>query len=191
MKGIVENSPEQAMLRLTLGNNEYISSKNNADVLQYLRDSTAVNEQNPYAIILTCSDSRINPEYIFSAGIGDLFIIRTAGNVVSPFDIGSIEYAVKYLGTKVIVVMGHSLCGAVAAAYNGMHLDGHVADIIDEILPGISGAADAVEAENLNIAHSYERVLESAIVRELKEANKIIVVKAKYDLRSGRVDFFE
>jgi carbonic anhydrase len=191
LEDIVINSPEQAIARLIEGNDVYRNSKNNnADISQSLREHTAKNEQRPYAVILTCSDSRVPPEHIFSAGIGDLFVIRTAGNVVGYFDIGSVEYGVRYLGAKVIVVMGHTMCGAVAAALEGMQFAGRIADIVNEIQPVINGAAGTIEAENLNIAHSYKKVLESPIVRELMDSNKIDVVQAKYDLHTGKVDFF-
>jgi carbonic anhydrase len=179
------------VLKLTQGNEAYIKNKNNtADISQDIREKTANNGQKPFAVILTCSDSRVPPEHIFSAGIGELFVVRTAGLTLSNFDIGSIEYGVMYLGAKLIVVMGHTQCGAVAAALDGKHPDGHVADVIADIRPAIEGAKGTTEAENLNIERTYRKVMESQIVRDLMEEGKISVVEAKYDLRTGKVDFF-
>ena len=185
------HSPEQALQKLKRGNEIYINSiKNNADISKRLRDDTAKNGQRPYAVIVTCSDSRVPPEHIFSAGIGDLFVIRAAGNVVDNFALGSIEYGVKHLVAKAIVIMGHDQCGAVSAAIAG-HIEGHITDIVKEIQSGIAGAENAAEAERFNITHSHRKITKSAIVRELIESGKITAVEAKYNMHTGKVDFLE
>jgi carbonic anhydrase len=176
--------------RLMKGNEAYISGKTNAaDISQDVREIAAKNGQTPYAVVLTCSDSRVPPEHIFSAGIGELFVVRTAGLTISNFDIGSIEYGVKYLGAKLVVVMGHTRCGAVAAAFEGKHLEGHVADVIADIRPAIMEAKETAEAENLNIERTYKKIMESNVIRDLAEMSKVEVIKAKYDLDTGKVDF--
>ena len=184
------HSPEQALQKLKRGNEIYINNRrNNADISKRLRHDTANNGQKPYAVIVTCSDSRVPPEHIFTAGIGDLFVIRTAGNTVDNIVLGSIEYGVKHLGAKIIVIMGHDHCGAVSAAIEG-HTEGHITDVVEEIQSGIEGAVDASEAERFNIAHSYRKSRESLIIRELIEADEITVVQAKYDMYTGKADFF-
>ena len=184
------NSPDQALQKLKQGNDSYLNSKNNSsDISASLRENTAKNGQEPYAVIVTCSDSRVPPEHIFSAGVGELFVIRTAGNVVDDFALGSIEYGVKHLGAKIILVMGHSQCGAVSAAIAGQ-AEGYINTILEEIKPGIRGVTDAAEAEKLNIANSSKKIMESDIVKELVEKGSLAIVQARYELHSGKVTFF-
>lgn len=186
----IKNSPDEAIRKLIHGNDKYINSiKNNADISVRQRAHTAENGQHPYAVILTCSDSRVPPEHIFSAGIGDLFVVRTAGNVVSDFELGSIEYGALHLEAKVIVVMGHSGCGAVAAALGG-HAEGNIVSIVNEIHTAIGETADPSEAENINIAHSYNIILESGIIKKLTDSKDLIVIQSKYDIHTGKVEFF-
>ena len=110
-------SAEQALERLRSGNALYLRSRTGSgDVSPEKRADTCENGQRPYAIIITCSDSRVIPESVFGAGIGDLFVIRVAGNVMDDHQLGSVEYAASHLGVKLIVVMGHNHCGAVDAA---------------------------------------------------------------------------
>ena len=117
-------APFEALEKLKKGNQDYISALTNpASIELDLRKNLATNGQQPYAVILTCSDSRVAPEHIFSAGLGELFVIRTAGNVVGDFELGSIEYGVEHLGAPIIVVMGHNHCGAVEAALSS-HAEG-------------------------------------------------------------------
>ncbi|MDR0324419.1 MAG: hypothetical protein LBI12_08255, partial [Treponema sp.] len=188
-KESVINTPEQAIQRLKQGNKTFINGiKNNADISIHLRESTAKYGQKPYAVILTCSDSRVPAELIFSAGIGELFVIRTAGNVVDEFDLGSIEIGVKLLGAKVVVIMGHHQCGAVVAALEG-NTDGHIASIVNEIRSGLGNTTDAEKAENLNITHSYNKIMKSTIVTELIKLKEIAVLQAKYNIKTGKVDF--
>jgi carbonic anhydrase len=181
-------TPEQAVLRLVKGNEEYINSKNNnAGVSKSLREDDK-GGQKPFAVILTCSDSSVPVEYIFSAGIGELFVVMTAGNVVNDFELGTVEFGIKQLGAKVVVVMGHRQCGAVAAALEG-NAEGYIADIVDEIRSGIGKEKKAEKAENLNIINSYNKILKSTIVTEMLRAKEIDVLQAKYDTQTGKVEF--
>ena len=185
--------PEQALEMLKQGNNHYLNSKNNnADISKERREHIAENGQNPYAVIVTCSDSRVVPEHIFSAGIGDLFIIRTAGNVVANIERGSIEYAVTELGAKLIVVMGHSKCGAVSAAMNSESGDigGYIAVLINEIKPAITNAANITEAERLNITNTRSEIMKSEIVSALVKSEEVVLIEAKYDIETGKAEFF-
>ena len=110
-------SASLALERLKAGNKNYIDAKKgSSDVSPEIRLETSKNGQKPYAIIISCSDSRVIPEYIFSAGIGELFVVRVAGNVIDNFQLGSIEYAAEHLGCKLVVALGHTQCGAVVSA---------------------------------------------------------------------------
>lgn len=185
----VVTTPQEAIEQLKSGNLEYLShDTNTGDISDELRTETATNGQHPYAIVVTCSDSRVPAEEIFNAGIGDIFVIRTAGNVIDKFELGSIEYGAEHLGAKVVLVMGHSGCGAVAAAIDG-GAEGNIISIVEEVKEGIGSETDKTAAENMNIAHSYEKVLESEIVNEKLETAELAVVQAKYDIATGEVDF--
>jgi carbonic anhydrase len=145
--------------------------------------------QKPYAVVVTCSDSRVPPEHIFSAGIGELFVIRTAGNVIGEFELGSIEYAVGHLDAPVVMVMGHNHCGAVAAAMQG-HGQGYITSIVEEIHPAIEGEENVCKCENLNIENSLKRVHQSELISKLIREGRVKVLGAKYNLESGMVEFF-
>jgi len=178
-----------ALQKLTQGNEMYIKSLTNpADISSGKRKETSKYGQKPYAVILTCSDSRVSPEHIFSTGIGDLFIVRTAGNVAGAFELGSIEYAIKHLHASIVVVMGHTQCGAVIAAIEG-HAEGCIEDIIHEIQLGLEGALNESQAIYMNIQHSKQRVLKSEIVQNLINNGKLLVIGAEYNIETGFVKF--
>lgn len=173
---------EEAKQKLIEGNRRYAASK--AASLDASEEVLKASKQGqkPYAIIITCSDSRVIPEAIFSAGIGDLFVIRVAGNVIDPLQLGSVEYATEHLGTKLVVVLGHDSCGAVDAALHHQN-DGYVKYITDEILRAVGDERDENKACRLNVLHSC-RVIESS----LKEA-QLTVTGAVYHLENGVVEF--
>lgn len=181
---------EQALHRLVTGNDIFIkSSQNPADIGRMRRMETSQNGQKPYAAIVTCSDSRVPPEHLFSAGIGEIFVVRTAGNVIGNFELGSIEYAIQQFHVPLVLVMGHTQCGAVQAALSG-YAEGYIADVINEIQCGLDGAETEDQAIYHNILHSKQRILQSEIVNRFLSAGKIMVACAKYDIYTGRVDFF-
>lgn len=185
------NTPMQALQLLKAGNQIYVNADSNpAKHFMKIRKETAQNGQNPYAVILTCSDSRVPTEHVFSAGIGDLFVIRTAGNVVGEFELGSAEYGCRNLGAKILVVLGHTHCGAIAATINGT-ADGFIQKITDEIKSGLNRADTEETATNHNIKHSMEKLLESPIIKSLVDQSNLFVVSAKYDIETGVVTFFE
>ncbi len=128
------------------------------------------------------------PEHIFLAGLGGLFNVMTAGNVVSAHIRGSAEYGALYLGAKVILVLGHTDCGAITATINGVR-DGDIASITDEISRAIGDEQDTYKAEVLNINNSISRLLESRIIRKLVSQKKALVIGAIYDTHSGVVDW--
>lgn len=187
------SSAEEALKELEEGNEQFISG-NTAK----LRADLQENGQTPYAVIITCSDSRVAPEVLFNTTMGELFTIRTAGNVVDQFEIGSVEYGAEHLGAPLIVVMGHSNCGAVGAAISG-EAEGFIQNIIDEIIPSVEAAKeaetdeDAVSAlaEDLNIQHTIQKLRTSTILSELESEGKIKIVGAKYDIKDGTVEFLK
>lgn len=172
-----------ALERLKQGNKTYINSTRGVgDISPEKRLYTSQHGQKPYAVIVSCADSRVIPECIFSAGIGDLFVIRVAGNVVDGYQLGSIEYAVEHLGCKLVVVLGHTGCGAVGAALqeNG----GHVKLITDEIRRAIGLEQDTEKASVLNVKQSVCKIKE-----QLTEGEGVLVTGALYRTDSGIVDF--
>lgn len=176
------NCASSALERLKKGNALYINSvKFSGDISPEIRRHTAEHGQKPYAVIVSCADSRVIPECIFSAGIGELFVIRVAGNVVDNIQLGSIEYAVEHLGCKLVVVLGHTGCGAVGAALkqNG----GYVKFITDEIRRSLGVETDGVKASILNVKQSVSKI-ENAI-----KAEGLTVSGALYHTESGIVDF--
>ncbi len=181
-------SASEAKKRLIEGNGRYMeTSAGLGDVSPALRRFTYERGQKPYAIILSCSDSRAIPEAIFSAGIGELFVIRVAGNVVDDHQLGSIEYAADHLGTPIVVVLGHDRCGAVDAAMNH-DPDGHIRYITDEILTAIGDERDEYSACVKNVLHSVKLIEENADIRHLEDEG-LVVCGAIYHLKDGRVDF--
>ena len=128
------------------------------------------------------------PESIFSAGIGELFVIRVAGNVINDFQLGSVEYAAGHLGTNLIVVLGHTHCGAVGAAVNG-HVDGFTKRITDEIKSAIGAETDEYKACCLNVKHSIEKIESSLDIPAGGSKNGLKAVGAVYHIEDGRVEF--
>ena len=176
-------SAADALERLKTGNMAYVSaSKASGDISPELRLKTSRDGQKPYAVVVSCSDSRVIPEYVFSAGIGELFVVRVAGNVIDNHAIGSIEYALEHLGCKIVVVLGHTLCGAVGAAaqQNG----GFVSFITEEIRQAIGLERDAVKASMLNVKNSVAK-----IQKLLSPTGEVQVVGALYRTDSGVVEF--
>lgn len=176
----------EALEKLKGGNERYLSAeRNEGDISPALREKTCAEGQSPYAVIITCSDSRVIPESIFSAGIGELFVIRVAGNVIDNHQLGSIEYAVDHLGCRLIVVMGHDHCGAVGAAI-GHEPEGYVKSITDEIKKAIGNESDDYKASCLNVLHSVKKIRESLAIDETSD---LCVCGALYHLEDGRAEF--
>ncbi|MDO9492419.1 carbonic anhydrase [Acetobacterium sp.] len=189
MRKIAINTIEEALQALIQGNKAFVAAQKSGSVLKEIKPIFAVDGQQPYAVVVTCSDSRVPAEYIFSAGIGDLFVIRTAGHVIGEFELGSIEYGVKYLGAKVVLVLGHNHCGAVRAAM-GSHGHDYVKKILDEIIPVITGEEDVEICEKLNIENSVRRIMASDLIKNEADAGRLHIAAAKYDIESGTVEFF-
>ena len=178
---------EQAIEKLRQGNEEYLKEKYSGNISAVRRQETFNNGQHPYAIIISCSDSRVMPESIFNAGIGDLFVIRVAGNVMDDHQLGSVEYAAHHLGVKLIAVLGHDRCGAVDAAVNH-DTDGYIKFITDEIKKAIGDERDEYKACCLNVRHSME-IIEKSFEIHKEEEHGLKVIGAVYHIESGKVDF--
>lgn len=177
-------SAEEALKKLKEGNNKYLTAETNpGDISPEIRKDTCENGQHPYAVIIACSDSRVPVEAIFSAGIGELFVIRSAGNTIGRESLGSIEYAVYHLGCQLVVVLGHTHCGAVGATISSESHD-NVMLITDVIKHAIGTENDETKASCLNAQYSVEVIKDNIY---LPDGAKVI--SALYDIESGKVNF--
>lgn len=181
-------SAAKAMEKLVEGNKLYLTAKSNpGDVSPEIRQKTCDEGQLPYAIVITCSDSRVIPEAVFSAGIGEIFTIRVAGNVIDDHQLGSVEYAADHLGSKLVVVLGHTHCGAVGAAI-GSEPSGYVKTITDEIRNAIGDEKDEYRACCLNVERSVSLIKDN--LHFDKEGDDAVrVCGAVYHIDSGKVEF--
>ena len=181
-------SADEAVEKLKLGNEKYLQSRTSSgDISPEARRETCENGPKAYAVIVTCSDSRVIPESIFSAGIGELFVIRVAGNVMDDHQLGSIEYAVEHLGIRLVAVLGHDHCGAVDAAINH-DPEGYIKFITDEIKLAIGDEQDDYKACCLNVKRSVA-VIESSFEIHREQQHGLKVIGALYRLADGRVEF--
>lgn len=180
-------SPSSALERLRAGNEKYLTALANPADISAARRMELAAGQAPYAIIITCSDSRVVPENIFFAGLGELFVIRIAGNVIDEHQLGSIEYAASHLGAPLIVVLGHTHCGAVDAAIKH-DPQGYIKFITDKIKAAIGDEKDPLSAAWLN-ARAAVREIEDSLEIQAMEEDGLAVLAAVYDLESGRADF--
>ena len=142
-------------------------------------------------MVVCCADSRVPPEHIFSAGIGDLFVIRNAGNVMTPAALGSVDYAAAHLHVPLILIMGHRGCGAVTAALQKHHEPGALGDLIAQVRLGVGHAHDPRQAERSNLIHSLELLGESEVLRDLADRGVLSFAGAIYDIRTGAVEWLE
>lgn len=182
-------SAAEALKKLKEGNQTYLSAVTNpGDISPQIRQNTCENGQSPYAIVVTCSDSRVIPEGIFSAGIGELFVIRVAGNVIDNHQLGSIEYSADHLGSQLVVVLGHTHCGAVGAAVTSAP-GGFVKYITDEIKKAIGEEKDELKACKLNVGRSVDRIKDG--LKEMVENGQLTVCGAVYHIDSGEVEFLD
>jgi carbonic anhydrase len=183
---------DAALARLKAGNERFANSKISAGQPVAARRAETAQEQHPFAIIVGCADSRTAPEIIFDQSIGDLFVIRTAGNLVDDYALGSIEYAVDHLGTRLIVVLGHARCGAVTAALAGGSAPGHINSLVRDIQPAVVAAkgkeGDALaNAIRENDAQVATKIRNQAQLGQL--ASQVRVVEGYYDLDTGKVEW--
>jgi carbonic anhydrase len=188
-------SADQVWNDLMAGNGRFVAGTPQARALVPLRQKLA-SGQSPKAIILACSDSRVGPELIFDQSLGDIFVVRTAGNVADPVALGSIEYAVDHLHSPLLVVLGHQKCGAVNAACSGEKMPSRNLDaIVEKINPAVTQAKTYAKADDLVESAIKENVRQSAkdvqanseIIRGAVKSGKLSVVEAEYELDSGKV----
>ena len=204
MSSITEStvSSDEALLRLKAGNERFVAGTAKFPTVQKEILADLAKGQHPYATILSCSDSRVPPELVFDAGFGDLFIVRVAGNILSPEVAASLQYAGRHLRTPLFVVLGHTNCGAVAAAIDtqlhGTRQLSRIQILVDSILPGLTDLdtqltpeamlAQAVEA---NVRWSMRQILETPEGREREAEDRLKLVGAIYEIETGRVRFLE
>jgi carbonic anhydrase len=198
----------EALERLQVGNRRFIEGHQTHSGIT-LRDQleASAREQRPFAIVIGCSDSRVPLEIVFDQGIGDLFVIRVAGNVVAPSQIGSVEFAAEQFGTELVVVLGHSNCGAIQATLDQLHQpsdqrSANLHAIVDRIRPAVEeliggdleGDAEAMVRAGVraNVRSSVEQLRHgSEILENLISTERLHVVGAEYSLTTGLVEFFE
>ena len=186
----------QALDLLLEGNKNFVKGK--VDHLDKYSDPAIRKEvalgQHPYAIILACSDSRVPPEILFDKGLGEIFVVRVAGNIVERHELGSIEYAIEHLGAKLVMVLGHERCGAVTAAFNanGISDGSNIGSLIESIAPAVvetkavgGGVEECIISNVKKVSEELEA--RSTIIKEGVEAGTVKIVRAKYDLDDGIV----
>jgi carbonic anhydrase len=189
-------SPDEALERLMQGNARFVSGHlTHAGPEEIAEARSSVSKgQSPFAVIVGCSDSRVGPEIVFDQGLGDLFVVRTAGEVVDSAALGSVEYAVEHLGSSLIVVLGHESCGAVAAAVAEAKAPGHIAAVLEAIEPAVKQTKgnpgdpveNAVRAQALDVAKQLQGA--EPILSERVQSGKLKIVAARYDLSTGKVE---
>lgn len=194
-------SYQEALAKLKDGNIRFVSGKHQhtGDSLEVVKTLAA--GQKPYAIILTCSDSRLSPELLFDSGLGDLFVIRVAGNVTDPIILGSIEYAAEHLGTPLVIVLGHEKCGAVKAAVELKGKgEGNIGAIVKAIRPALKKTKNEGKVSEKDNAQFVEAVADanitlvkatltnkSKVLQHLVDSDKVKIVAAKYHIDHGEV----
>lgn len=189
-------TPREAYELLIDGNKRFVSNlKVNRNLLQQMNDTA--DEQYPFAVVLSCMDSRTSTELIFDQGLGDIFSIRIAGNIVNDDILGSMEFATKVVGSKLIVVLGHTRCGAIKGACQNVEMD-HLTGLLQKIKPVIKksenyGHVKAFSTEKVayaNVLHSMDEILQkSSIIRNQLGNGEIGIVGGMYSVENGRVHF--
>ena len=176
---------KEALEKLKAGNLSYLKAeRGSGNISPELRKNLFSKGQTPYAAVVACSDSRVVPECIFSAGLGELFVIRVAGNVIENHQLGSIEYAVAHLNCKFVLVLGHDNCGAVGAALKG-GAEGYIKSLTDEIRLAIGEEKDALKASCLNVRRAVKTIADKLDLKRYGAE----VAGAVYRLEDGRVEF--
>lgn len=201
-------SPRESFLRLRDGNRRFVENLRHPEHLHYTEGERAAlaKSQHPHAIVLGCSDSRAPAELIFDQGLGDLFVIRVAGNIVAPSQIGSVEFAAATFGTRLVVVLGHSLCGAVTSSLEHLrqgdpssaspNIRFIVTRVSKAILPLYKADPDDPDllekAVRVNVQASAGRLRQgSAVLQRLIRNEGLVIVGAEYSIATGAVDFFD
>lgn len=180
---------EASLSVLLRGNALYLEHERNlSNLTDLVRTKTAHEGQHPYAAVVCCADSRVPPEHIFHAGIGDLFVIRNAGNLMTPAALGSVEYAVGHLHVPLVLVMGHRGCGAVAAALQQHREEGALGDLVAQVILAVGHAKDPRTAELHNLYHSAAALGSSESLSLAAREGRVGFAAAIYDIRTGAVE---
>lgn len=199
---------QRAFERLQEGNRRFVANVRGADaILSQVRRAELVANQNPFAIVLSCSDSRVPAEIVFDQGLGDLFVIRVAGNIVAPSQLGSVEFAVERFQTRLVVVMGHTRCGAIEATLDSlMHPHARASEsvmsIVRRVMPSVKPLVEldpeadrailARAAVRANIRASANQLRHgSALLERYGQEEGLVILAAEYDLETGTVEFFD
>lgn len=197
-----------ALIRLRDGNLRFTSDERDADVfMSRTRRAELTQSQQPFAIVLGCSDSRVPAEIVFDQGLGDLFVIRVAGNIVAPSQVGSVEFAAERFGTRLVVVLGHSRCGVIVATLEDLRRPAesqsrNLRSIVDRVRPSVEGLlqtdlkddldALVAQAVRANIRASANHLRHgSPVLEQLIQEDGLLVVGAEYSLETGVVEFFD
>ncbi len=194
-------SPQKALQFLKEGNFRFINNlKVNRDLLNQVNETR--NGQFPFASILSCSDSRTSSELVFDQGLGDIFSVRLAGNVASTYAIASLEFACKYLGSRIIVVLGHTNCGAIKGACDNFQ-DGNITELLKEIAPAVVRENETKEGRNSSNADFVSNVMnknvqlqiqsihaKSPLLVDMEKSGQIMIVGGIYDVSTGEVTFY-
>lgn len=193
---------EKALDFLKEGNKRFLNNlRVNRNTLQLINETA--DKQFPFAAILSCSDSRVPVELVFDQGLGDIFSVRLAGNIASLNAIGSIEYAITMLGSKLVLVLGHSSCGAVSAACDNIKMD-NLNELLSHIHPAVDAETITTDNRNsknkefvnnvgwLNVKHQIDLILNtSPIIRDVVDKGEVIITGAMYDIVTGKVEFLD
>jgi carbonic anhydrase len=188
---------DEALKKLMDGNRRFSGDQYAKRVVGAARRAELAKGQHPFAIILSCSDSRVPPEIVFDQGLGDLFVIRVAGNIADSIALGSIEYAAEHLHVPLLFVMGHEKCGAVGATVAGGEVPGNIASIVAKIAPAVEKARGSGKAGDALLATAVDEnvsavladvVRRSSILAHLIHEGKLTIAGGRYNLASGRVD---
>lgn len=192
---------DEALQKLMDGNKRYVSGSLAKKDLGDNKRKELLMGQKPFAIVITCSDSRVAPELLFDQGLGDIFVIRVAGNVVDPLALGSIEYAAEHLNSPLLVILGHEKCGAVGATVDAKGKpEGNIGAIVKKIQPAAQtakkkgGSKDKImeTAIQENVKNVYSDIMKnSSIIKHLADAGKLKIVGGEYMLSTGKVEMIE
>ncbi|NWF51675.1 MAG: carbonic anhydrase [Nitrospirae bacterium] len=191
---------EEAFQKLMEGNKRFVSGNLEQKDLSDTKRKELLKGQKPFAIVLACSDSRVSPELIFNQGLGDIFVVRVAGNIVDPIEIRSIEYAAEHLNSPLLFILGHEKCGAVTATYETVETKGKPCPIAKKITPAViaakkkGGTKDEIieTAINENVKNVYQEIMSSSkIIKHLVQEGKLKIVAGKYSLTTGKVEMIE
>jgi len=193
------DTAKEAKQLLIEGNQRFVAGEVlNDDLSLDKRKELSENGQHPFAVIVSCSDSRVPPEILFDQSLGDLFVIRNAGNVIDTVGLGSIEYGVEHLETPLILVLGHENCGAVKAVVDGAEATGRLPAILKKIQPAYEKAKlDTQSQSDLyekcaeeNVHQTIAEIRKSTVIQHLEHEKKLEIIGGKYDIQTGEVHFF-